>query len=294
VISNPRSLQNTNYVLVTPVRNEEKFIGRTIASVIQQTILPREWVIMSDGSTDKTNEIVKDAQIRHSWIKLFELPQRDKANWSAVVDNTTIGIASFQEKNYQFIGLLDADLEFSSDYFEKVILEFHQDAKLGLAGGVAIDIGLPKNVLPRNKQDVPGALQFFRRECLESIGGLIPIPEGGWDSVTCIMSRLKGFNTKLITHLVVDHLKPRNAIHGSILKRKWQMGIRDYALGYHPLFEFIKCGSRLLRERPPILAACAWFGGYLTATLFKRPRVIPPEIVRFTRSEQLKRLVTRN
>ena len=281
-------------MLVTPVRNEESFVAETIQSVLNQTILPKEWVIVSDGSTDKTNSIIEASILENPWVKLIKLPQRKNPSFAAVAKNTTLGINQLTTGSYQFIGLLDSDLKFQANYFEKLIAEFHQDSKLCLAGGVAIDIGLSKNVIPRNRQDVPGALQFFKRECFESIGGLIPIPEGGWDSITCTTARMKGFRTKLVTHLIVDHLKPRNVIFGGTLARKQQQGVRDYALGYHPVFEFVKCISRLFRDHPFVIGSLAWYFGYIRAALLKRPRSIPQEIVQYTRSEQINRLLGRS
>jgi poly-beta-1,6-N-acetyl-D-glucosamine synthase len=148
---------------------------------------------------------------------------------------------------------------------------------------------LPKNQFPRNRQDVPGAVQFFRRECFERIGGLIPIPEGGWDGMTCAMARMHGYKTRLFTDLVVDHLKPRNIYEGGFIRRKWQMGVRDYAAGYHPLFEAVKCVSRL-KDRPLVVGAVAWWVGYCTACAQRRPRIVAPEVVDFIRREQLSRV----
>lgn len=284
-----QSDEKSAYVLVTPVRNEKLFVGRTIQSVLNQTILPREWIIVSDGSTDNTDSIIETAIQAYPWIRLIKLPQREHPSFAAVVENTTLGIDQLSIDNYDFIGLLDSDLEFQTDYFELLLEEFDEDPKLGLAGGVAIDIGLPKNQIPRNKQDVPGALQFFRRTCFESLGGLIAIPEGGWDCLSCTVARMNGYKTKLVTNLIVDHLKPRNTTQGSKLRRIWQMGVRDYALGYHPLFEFVKCLGKY-RSNPPLLAAFVWWLGYCHATIQSRERIVPKEIVEFARSEQLLRL----
>jgi poly-beta-1,6-N-acetyl-D-glucosamine synthase len=290
MIDDQISARSATYVLVTPVRNEEAFIGRTICSVLRQTILPLEWVIVSDGSTDKTDAIVKKAAQDNPWIRLIQLPERDQPSFAAVVENTTLGINSIKDIEYNYIGLLDSDLEFQIDYFEQLIEEFNKDSELGLAGGVAIDIGLSRDVLPRNKQEVPGALQFFRKECFKSIGGLIAIPEGGWDCLTCAMARMKGYKTRLVTQLIVDHLKPRNTIYGSPMTRKWQMGTRDYILGNHPLFELAKCSSRLLRERPILIASLVWFFGYTYSFISRKKSIVPENVVSFIRQEQLNRL----
>ncbi len=280
---------NCNYVLVTPVRNEEAHIGTTIRSVINQTVQPLEWVIVSDGSTDKTNSIVKEASRQHSWITLIELPERKKASFASVVHNTTLGIQKLKERDYSYLGLLDSDLRFQNNYFQNLMEEFVKCPRLGLAGGVAIDIGKPKDVLPINRIDVPGALQFFRRECFESLGGLIAVPEGGWDGLSCAVARMKGFETKLVTSLIVDHLKPRNITQGGKFRRIWQMGTRDYAIGYHPMFELAKC-VRHIRTKPYIIFGLVWWLGFCSCYLSGKKRVVPVEVIGHVRREQIIRL----
>jgi poly-beta-1,6-N-acetyl-D-glucosamine synthase len=283
-------MTSNNYVLVTPVRNEEATIGRTIRSVIRQTVTPREWVIVSDGSTDCTDNIVRASAAEHPWIRLLPLPQRIGHSFAAVVHNTEAGIRHLITHDHSFLGLLDADVEFEPDYFAQLISRFYANPQLGLAGGVVIDAGLPRDRFPRNRIDVPGAVQFFRRECFETIGGLIPIPEGGWDGMTCAMARMHGYETKLFTDLVVDHLKPRNISQGGVVRRKWQMGLRDYAAGYHLLFESVKCLSRL-KEQPLFIGAIAWWIGYISAYLRNRPRIVEPAVVAHVRKEQIERLM---
>ncbi len=282
----------STYVLITPVRDEERTIGETIGSVVRQTLLPEEWVIVSDGSTDGTNAIIEEAAARHPWIRLVALPPRKGRDFGAVVRNTELGRESLRTQDYEFLGLLDADVTFQEDYFERLIERFRSRTRLGLAGGVVIDIGRPRDRFPRNRHDVPGAVQFFRRECFEDLGGLIAVPEGGWDGLTCAMARMHGWETRLFTDLVVDHHKPRNVSQGGPLKRKWQLGRRDHALGYHPAFELAKCASRVL-EPPVVAGSLAWLAGFATATVRRRPRVVPHEVVRHIRREQLDRLALR-
>ncbi|WP_404422106.1 glycosyltransferase [Nibricoccus sp. IMCC34717] len=280
-----------SYLLVTPVKDEEQLIGRTIASVAAQTILPAEWVIVSDGSTDRTNEVVAEAARRHPWITLVALPPRPGRSFAAVVNNTELGIRQAKAQDSRYIGLLDSDVEFPPHYFQTLMERMEADPKLGLCGGAVIDIGLPKNVFPRNRRDIPGATQFFRRECFAGLGGMIAVPEGGWDALTCMTARKNGWRTVLFTDLVMDHLKPRNISQGGVWRRKAQMGERDYALGYHPLFETAKCLGRAFSDRPPLIAGLAWWIGFLGATLRKPKRVVPEDVIRATRKEQLRRLI---
>lgn len=281
-----------SYVLVTPAKNEEMTIGLTIESVVQQTVQPAAWVIVSDGSTDRTDEIVRSAHRAHPWISLLTLAHRADRNFAAVVRATEAGIRALPTTTYGFIGLLDADVQFGAAYFGTLLEEFATNPRLGLAGGVVIDVGLRKDVLPRNRRDVPGAVQFFRRECFESLGGLLAIPEGGWDALTCARARMQGFETRLVTRLVVDHLKPRNIAEGSALRRVWQLGVRDYALGYHPLFELLKCLARAF-ERPTIVGSLARWTGYCCAVFRQQPRLVPPALLAFVRREQMGRMFPR-
>jgi biofilm PGA synthesis N-glycosyltransferase PgaC len=217
------------------------------------------------------------------------LPPRDQRSFAAVVRATESGVKALSVQEYGYLGLLDSDVRFQRDYFERVIQSFESSPHLGLAGGVVIDLGLSKDRLPRNRQDVPGAVQFFRRECFEALGGLLAIPEGGWDALTCARARMLGFETRLLTDLKVDHLKPRNVAEGGILRRHWQLGVRDYALGYHPLFETIKCLGRM-SGTPFIVGALAWWMGYCGAALGRRQLLIPDDLFVFVRSEQKARL----
>ncbi|RJQ80682.1 MAG: glycosyltransferase family 2 protein [Desulfobacteraceae bacterium] len=277
------------YVLITPVKDEEALIGETIASVISQSILPLQWVIVCDGCTDRTEEIVRAATECCSWIRLICLPQRAERSFAAVVHAAEAGALAITVKDYHYIGLLDADLRFGPDYFERVIERFETNPRLGLGGGMVVDLGQPKDRSPRNRLNVPGAAQFFRRKCFEDLGGLIAIPEGGWDTLTCIQARMLGYETRLFTDLVIDHLKPRNISKGGMLRRMWQMGVRDYALGYHPVFEVFKCTGRLAKY-PPVVGAVAWLAGYLAANLMRRKRLIPHNMLRFSEAEQLGRV----
>jgi len=277
------------YVLITPVKDEEKLIGDTIVSVVSQSVRPMQWVIVDDGSTDQTAEIVRIAADRHSWIRLISLQPRLNRSFAAVVHAAEAGINGLTVNEYKYIGLLDADLRFAPDYFEKVLARFEASPKLGLGGGHVVDLGEAKNRLPRNRLDVPGAAQFFRRRCFEELGGLLAIPEGGWDALTCLRARMLGYETRLLTDLVVEHLKPRNIHEGSLLHRQWQLGIRDYALGYLLLFEIVKCVNRIF-DRPFFLGAVAWFAGYCSAALEKRERSVPSDLMRYSHIEQRGRL----
>jgi glycosyltransferase involved in cell wall biosynthesis len=283
-------MKNRDYVLITPVRNEAQTIGTTIESIAHQTVQPREWVIVSDGSTDQTDEIVKSQAAGLPYIHYVRLENRPDRAFSSVVFAIEAGLEALRAREYGFIGILDGDIRFGGDYYAQILERFERDEKLGLAGGLVLDVLDGKHVLQAQYlRDVAGAVQLFRRECFEALGGLIAIPEGGWDAITCIVARMHGFETQTFPEILVDHLKPRNSGMGGWLRRKWIMGSRDYALGYHPLFEFFKCCSRTL-EYPPVIGAITWWLSFGYATGLGRKRLLPEAVQKQVRQEQMERL----
>jgi biofilm PGA synthesis N-glycosyltransferase PgaC len=277
------------YALVTAARNEAEYIALTIDSVVRQLVPPAEWIIVSDGSTDGTEAIVLTASKRHPWIRLIPLAPGRQHCFSSVVRAMELGIRSLRTR-YEFIGLLDADVTMDVEYFKILLSKFHSNPRLGIAGGVVTDVDLGRKRLPRNRKDVPGAVQMFRRGCLEAIGELISLPEGGWDALTCAKARMSGYETTLVCELDVLHLKARNSASGRALKRKWDFGRRDYAIGNGVGFELLKCISRI-GERPYLVGSLVWFGGYLTSLLVRRPRSVPVELISFMRREQAQRIM---
>lgn len=283
-------MDDATYVLVTPVRNEEATIEETIRSVISQDALPAEWVIVSDGSVDRTDEIVSRYAQAKPWIRLIRMTGRPRRNFASVVFAAETGCRSLTCRHYSFIGLLDADVRFQRTYMANLISKFADDAALGVAGGLVMDVVDGRLLCSRqHMREVAGAVQFFRRDCFEAIGGLIPVPEGGWDALTCVVARMKGFRTRTFPDLIVEHLKPRNSAEGRVLRRHWQFGIREYALANHPLFELVKCCGRLL-ESPVLVGALSRLAGYCWASFTRRPRMVPKPIIEFLRQEQIGRL----
>jgi biofilm PGA synthesis N-glycosyltransferase PgaC len=285
-----RTMADRTYVLVTPAHNEQETIETTINSVVSQTIRPNEWVVVSDRSTDQTDEIVRRYMAGHDFIRLLRLEGHPGHSFAAVVQATEAGVKALTTKDYAYVGLLDADVRFAPDYYEKLIVEFEADPELGLAGGLVQDV-INGQMQPANQDmnQVAGATQFFRRECFESLKGLLAIPEGGWDAVTCIRARMNGFGTRTFPDNPMDHLKPRNSAFGHPLSRKWQLGVRDYALASHPLFEIAKCGSRVV-ESPFITGATVRLAGFFWSGVVRRQRILPSDLRKRLRDDQMKKL----
>ncbi|MGC8811058.1 MAG: glycosyltransferase [bacterium] len=277
------------YVLVTPAKDEEQYISATIDSVISQKPPPSEWVIVDDSSSDRTAEIGEEAARAYPWIRVIRRPSSGKRDFTAVVKAIETGLDSINYRNHEFVGFLDADVVLPPGYFRALLEGFVQNHRLGLSGGLVVDPDEKIPRIPNNLQDVPGAVQFFRRECLEAIGALIPIPAGGWDMLTCACSRMMGWETRLMVNLIVRHLKPRNAGISGRTKRFFDFGQRDRALYYHPLFELLKCLSRI-KDRPLLIGSLFWWMGYLYASFKGLRGPVPPALISHIRQEQRERI----
>ena len=163
-----------SYVLLTAARNEEEYIENVIISVMAQSRRPRKWVIVSDGSTDETDRIVRSYESKTDFIVFARRDDRSgSVDFARKVQALRHGQSMLEDLSYGFIGNLDADITFDAGYFETLLGEFREHPKLGIAGGTLYE---PVNgrFMPRylsEPQYVPGAVQLFRRACFEQIGG---------------------------------------------------------------------------------------------------------------------------
>lgn len=280
---------NLSYVLITPARNEEAFIELTIQSVIRQTILPIKWVIVSDGSTDGTDEIVRKYADRHPWIELIRMPEHRDRNFAAKVACFNAGYEKVKQSAYHIIGNLDADISFGEDYFEFLLEKFIETPELGVAGTPFVEGTFQYNYKFVSSEHVSGACQLFRRRCLEEVGGYTPIREGGIDWVAVTTARMMGWKTKTFTDRRCLHHRKIGSGKDRLLATKLKVGRQDYYLGGHPLWEVFRALYQM-RLRPYVIGGLLIFGGYIWASLKGEERLISEELVKFRRSEQMQRL----
>ncbi len=279
-----------SYVLITPARNEAQFIGLTIRAVVAQTIRPLRWVIVSDGSTDGTDEIVRRHAEVYPWIQLLRMPPRRERHFAAKVYAFKAGYARLAPLRFDVVGNLDADITFDPDYFQFLMQRFAQDPRLGVGGTPFKDSSRQHNYDLVSVEHVSGACQLFRRECFEEIGGYTPIKTGGIDLVAVMTARMKGWQTRSFPQKTcVHHRKQGSATHGT-LAYAFKDGRSDYALGCGPVWQVMRCTRRLIRVRPLVLGGAVCLAGFFWAMLCRAERAVPPELVRFRRHEEWRRL----
>ncbi len=278
------------YALVTPARNEAAFIELTLKSVVAQTVRPVKWVIVSDGSTDGTDEIVSKYAAENPWIQLLHMPPRRERHFAGKVLAFNEGYRALKELNYQVICSLDADISFESDYFSFLLGKLVEDQSLGLIGTPFKDeTAKIYDYRFVSIEHVSGACQVFRRECFEEIGGYIPVKGGGIDHIAVITSRMKGWKTRTFTEKICFHHRSIGTAQRGALMARFKFGAQDYALGGHPIWEVFRTIYQMSR-RPYILGGFMLGAGYFWSLIRGVQRPVSDELVVFRRREQMKRL----
>jgi poly-beta-1,6-N-acetyl-D-glucosamine synthase len=275
----------TSYIIITPAHNEEPFIERTIQSVVAQTVRPFAWVIVNDASTDQTRTIIERYTKDYSFIQLVNVERSAGRHFGNKVHAFNRGLAVVRDLNCDYIGNLDADVSFESNYFENILREFANDSKLGIAGGMIHTRRGEGYVSQEVALDsVAGAVQLFRRQCYEDVGGFLPLSQGGEDSAAEVMARMKGWKVRTLPRFrVLEHRETGSATARPLAARVRE-GRRMQSLGYGPVFFSLRCLYRA-KERPRVLGSCAVFWGYLAGKFGGEPVALPSEAVRFLRAE---------
>jgi biofilm PGA synthesis N-glycosyltransferase PgaC len=279
-----------SYVLITPAHNEEAFIEKTLSSVIGQTILPIKWVIVSDGSTDRTDEIVKEKKMGRDWIELIRMPKRNTRHFAGKANAFNAGYRKVQSMEFELIANLDADVSFGEDYFVYLIERFEEFPELGV-GGTLWDGGYDAvdESSFYNEKDVVGCCQVFRRKCFDMIGGYVPIKQGGVDWIAVRTARMKGWKTMSFSGRRFYHHRPMGTAGGNLWSAKFQYGRKDYYLGNHPVWEGFRVIYQMT-QKPFIVGGLLVMTGYVWDLLKRTNRPISKELIEFHRREEMDRL----
>jgi poly-beta-1,6-N-acetyl-D-glucosamine synthase len=277
------------YVLITPARNEARFIELTIKSVVAQTVRPVKWVIVSDGSTDATDEIVSRYAAEQPWIELIRMPERRERHFAGKVHAFNAGRARVADLDFDVIGNLDADVSFEAEHFQFLVGKFADDPRLGVAGAPFLEGTHQYDYRFTNIENVWGGCQLFRRECFEDIGGYVPLKGGCIDHVAVVSARMKNWKTRTFTEKIcLHHREMGTAQHGE-LAAKFKLGAKDYSVGNHPVWEVFRTFYQM-RNRPFVTGGLALGSGYAWSMVRRVRRPVSGELVAFTRREQMQRL----
>ena len=278
----------TRYVIITPVRDEEKYVAATVESVVSQSVRPVEWVIVDDGSTDRTGEIVDRYAAQFPWIRVVHRGNRGfRKAGGGVIEAFYDGYSQLACNDWEFIVKLDGDLTFSPNYFEECFARFRREPQLGIGGGEIYHDISGRQKLERNPRfHVRGATKIYGRKCWEAIGGLFAAP--GWDTIDEVKANMLGWKTYSFSDLRLLHHRLTGTSQG-LLRDRMKHGMACYVSGYHVLFVAASCARRLI-QRPYILGSAAMFAGFIRGYVSRRPRVDDARFINYVRAQQLRRL----
>jgi poly-beta-1,6-N-acetyl-D-glucosamine synthase len=284
-------MPNLTYVLVTPAKNEARFIEKTISSILAQTHKPIMWVIVDDHSSDETSEIVTRYSNDFDFIRLIRRRSHTNIrNFASKVEAFNASRSLLMDISYDLIGNLDADITLSSDYYANIISAFAEDSQLGIAGGtIYLPFGSKYMTDDITNDSVGGAIQLFRRECFEEIGGYMPLEGGGIDAAAEITARMHGWSVRKVTNNPVFEQRPTGNSHGSSWRASYREGIQYHRIGYSTLFYCLRSAYRLSLPRPSLKSM---FGllGFFRSKFGHDKILLPQEVVSYLRAEQHRKI----
>jgi glycosyltransferase involved in cell wall biosynthesis len=281
---------SARYAIITPAKNESAHIRKTIQSVISQTTKPAKWVIVDDGSSDQTAEIVASYLPSWTFMRLVTMPPSRGRDFSRKAAAFSAGLLLLQDEDCSFVGNLDADITLPVDYYARVLAEFEKDPRLGIAGGMVYSkTGRRFTTRDKTPDSVGGCVQLFRVECFREVGGYLPVPQGGIDAIAEIMARTHGWAVRKVPGVnVYEHRRTGTAQNGAVAAF-YKEGARFHSLGYGTAFYFFRCIYHL-KDRPYVLGSMLSWIGFLCARIRNRPISLPPEGIRYLRAEQKNKL----
>jgi biofilm PGA synthesis N-glycosyltransferase PgaC len=281
-------MEDVKYVVITPVRDEEKHVEATVRSITSQTVLPAEWIIVDDGSSDRTGEILDQCALEFPWIQVIHRPNRGfRKSGGGVIEAFYDGYRALSYNDWEFVVKLDGDLTVERDYFEKCFAHFREEPKLGIGGGaICHEVDGRLKVEANPKFHVRGATKIYRRACWEAIGGLWSAP--GWDTIDETKANMLGWKSDTFGELHLFHHRLTGSAEG-LLRDRVKHGLACYVCGYHPLFLAASCTSRIF-QRPYVIGSLAIGYGFLKGYFDHAPRVNDVPLINYVRAQQLRRL----
>jgi biofilm PGA synthesis N-glycosyltransferase PgaC len=279
-------------LLISPVRNEEAYLTKIADAVARQTRPPDLWVIVNDGSTDRTAEILTELSGRIDFLRVLDTsklpktgPVKDRLATAAEARAFNLGLASVTWQTFTHIAKLDGDTELPPRYFESLLDEFERDPKLGLAGGLYADPSSDGDgwevVDVPPEHHVPGTLKCYSLACFQAVGGIQE--RLGWDTIDETYARMYGYRTRAFPDLVALHHRPRASADGT-LRGRARHGECAYIVHFTLPWVTLRA-FKVALARPRGLSGVAFLYGYVRSAARRVPRVEDPAFRRFTRRE---------
>ncbi|MDA8586935.1 glycosyltransferase family 2 protein [Rhodobacteraceae bacterium] len=278
------------YLIISPGRNEAAYMRRTLDSIVAQTVRPALWLIVDDGSTDESPQILAEYTAKHDWIRVVQKPDRGhRAVGPGVIEAFYYGLDTVEEE-YPYLCKLDLDLDLPPRYFEALLERMEADPRIGTCSGkpyIQRDGALVSE--RRGDEMSAGMTKFYRKACFDAIGGFVR--EVMWDAIDCHKARQLGWKAVSWDHpdLNFEHLRPMGSSQVSIYEGRRRHGFGQYFMGTDPLYF---CATAVFRalEPPYVLGGIAMLQGYFGALFKGTKQLDDPELVKFIRAYQRRAL----
>lgn len=277
-------------LIITPACNEEKHLPELIQSMVVQSLLPSEWIIIDDGSVDATSDIIKKASIKYSWIKYLRKNKIGvRSPGKSVMEVFYYGLKKRKTQEFDIVMKIDADLVFPKNYIKRVVSKFNNNPKVGICGGVCVVDSNNKHVLENytNLDHVRGALKAYRRACFESIGGLVQ--NMGWDTIDEHHARFKNWEVCVLTDLNVLHRRSTNQDFGFV-NAAFRNGKMLYSIRMDIFLLLTNCIKKLIKY-PYFILSFALFYGYIYAFFSGCDRIVNKELGVFIRKYRYNKII---
>jgi glycosyltransferase involved in cell wall biosynthesis len=275
------------FAIVTPVKDEIKYFPKTVKSILSQEVKPQKWIIIDDGSTDGTTEVIKKAEKENDWIEgIYREPNKNRKPGGEFV--LEIGLKKLNIDDYDFIVRMDGDLDFESNYFKVLFEKFDDNPKLGVASGVCFITRDGKQIVEEHPRfHTRGPLKTYRTQCYKDINGLLNCL--GWDSIDELKANMLNWNSQSFPELKIHHLKKTQS-SGGIFSGSFNHGVASYNSGYHPLFVLFKAFYVILFRRYK-LNSIGLLWGYFSSMIKRQPKPIDKELIKYIRKQQMNKLL---
>ena len=280
------------YLLISPCRDESAFMRQTLDSVIAQTIRPKRWVIVDDGSTDGTQGILCEYAARHDWIKIVTRADRGRrAVGPGVIEAFYEGYAAINPDDYEYLCKLDLDLRLPPRYFEILIERMDANPRIATCSGKSYIEVNGTLVNERHGDETSlGMTKFYRVEHFKGMGGFVR--EVFWDGIDCHLCRMKGWIACSWDEpaLRFIHLRPMGSSQKGIYTGRMRHGYGQYYMGTGFVYTLASAFIRM-NDKPYILGSLAMLWGWLSSALHRKPRFDNPEFRKFLRRYQWRALL---
>lgn len=289
------------FLLIIPAHNEEKYISFCLESLKNQTFRDFEIVVVNDGSTDRTKELVEDFQTHFPKIKLINLQASLHEPGAKVVRTFNVGLHSVDFQEFDILCKFDADIIFPTNYLQQLNKVYEENPKVGMVSGL---VKIKKAIFEKSlafdfkdekrqwvyenlssKNHVRGPIKSYRKACFEQMNGLRPVL--GWDNIDVMLAKKNGWEIFTIKDLWVKHLRP------TAYKYKHQkaekLGEYFYNLGLSFPLAIISAAKSSLKNQ----SITEFFITLRSFLKQKHHRALQPEEIQFIRKMRWKQLINR-